>query len=314
MRDGATSARRMHALLAHRSNRRQAANSPPGIVHAFITMVSTDDPDIARLVACGAAEHPGIAEPAALRERLAACIAVCTDGLEARAADLYLAAACAAGDAAAIARLDANLPGILRPVLARFGVPISDNAEIVQRVRIALLVRDQTGACCLAAYSGRGDLRAYVRSVAVRVVLKRLERETTPTSDDEDDLLALLPSTTDSPELALLKQRCRDGVRTGFASALAALTARERTLLRQHYLDGLTVDLLGPLHQVHRSTCARWLEAARVKILRGVRNHLRTQLGLDDADLESAIAMVRSQLDLSLGRHLASGSPVSEIR
>jgi RNA polymerase sigma-70 factor (ECF subfamily) len=278
-----------------------------------ITMVSTDDPDIARLVACGAAEHPGIAEPPALRQRLAACVTACANDLEVRAADLYLAAACATGDAIAITRLDASLPTILRPVLARFGVPVCDHAEIVQRVRIALLVRDPTGACCLADYSGRGDLRAYVRSVAVRVVLKRRERETAPASSDDDDLVALLPSTNDSPELALLKQRCRDDVRAGFASALAALTPRERTLLRQHYVDGLTIDMLGPLHQVHRSTCARWLEAARVKILRGVRNHLRAKLGLEGADLESAIAMVRSQLDLSLGRHLASGTPVDEI-
>jgi hypothetical protein len=64
--------------------------------------------------------------------------------------------------------------------------------------------------------------------------------------------------------------------------------------------------LLGPLYQGHRSTCARWIEAARAKVLRDVRNHLRAKLGLDDADLDSAIAMVRSQLDLSLSRHLAS--------
>jgi hypothetical protein len=84
--------------------------------------------------------------------------------------------------------------------------------------------------------------------------------------------------------------------------------SRERTLLRQHYVDGLGIDRLAPLHQVHRSTCARWIESARGKALRGVRNHLRARLGLDDAELEAAIAMVRSQLDLSLSRHLASGS------
>jgi RNA polymerase sigma-70 factor (ECF subfamily) len=127
-----------------------------------------------------------------------------------------------------------------------------------------------------------------------------------PAPDDRGDALAWLPSADDSPELALLKRRCRDDVRMGFASALAALTARERTLLRQHYVDGLTVDMLAPLYQVHRSTCARWIDAARVKVLRGVRKQLRTRLALDDAELESAVELVRSQLDLSLCRHLAS--------
>jgi hypothetical protein len=66
--------------------------------------------------------------------------------------------------------------------------------------------------------------------------------------------------------------------------------------------------VLGQLHQVHRSTCARWLEAARIKILRTARSHLRTTLGLDATALDSAIALVRSQLDLSLSRHLMSRS------
>lgn len=269
--------------------------------------VTADEATIAHLVACGAARHPGIREPAELRERLAACIALGPKDLEARAADLYLAAACIAGDAAAIAQLDAALPAVVRPALARLGVPASDDDEIVQRVRIALLAPDTTGTCGLAGYSGRGELRAYLRSAAVRIALKRLEREPPPRSGDDDDL-ECLPDASDSPELVLLKQRCRDDLRTGFASALAQLNPRERTLLRQHYVDGLTVDMLAPLHQVHRSTCARWIEAARGKVLRGVRNHLRARLGLDDAELDAAIAMVRSQLDLSLSRRLASGS------
>jgi hypothetical protein len=53
---------------------------------------------------------------------------------------------------------------------------------------------------------------------------------------------------------------------------------------------------------VHRATCARWIEAARAKILRGIREHLREALGLGSAELESAIELVRSQLDLGLSK------------
>lgn len=267
-----------------------------------------EDRAIAPLVARGAAGHPGIAEAAGLRALLTECIARGTGDLDARAADLYLAAACIAGDAAAIARLDAGLPEIVRPVLTRLGVPAADHDEIAQRVRVALVAPDGTGGCGLSRYTGRGELRAYIRAVALRLALKRIEREPAPAADDPSELLAVLPDGNDSPELALLKQRCRDDLRAGFAAALAGLTAHERTLLRQHYVDGLTVDVLGRLHRVHRSTCARWVEAARVKVLRQVRRHLRERLGLDDADLEAAVALVRSQLDLSLARHLASRS------
>ena len=270
-----------------------------------VAEISIDESAIARLIACGSAANPGIEEPAALRALLASRIAQGSRDLEVRAADLYLATACIAGDAAAIARLDAGLPTVIRPVLAGLGLPVSDLDEIVQRLRVALLVRDQNGACGLAGYSGRGELRAYLRAVAVRIALKRLEREAPP-AEDQSELLAVLPDGDDSPELALLKQRCRDDLRACFASVLASLAPRERTLLRQHYIDGLTVDVLGQLHGVHRSTCARWLETVRVKVLRGVRSHLRTRLGPDAPDLDAAVALVRSQLDLSLSRHLSS--------
>jgi len=269
----------------------------------------TDDPATDRLIACGAIAHPGIAEPPALRELLAACIAQGVSDLEARAADLYLAAACGAGDPAAIARLDANLAADLRPVFGRLGVAIADHDELVQRVRVALLVRGQDGGSGIARYTGRGDLRAYLRAVAGRIALKRIEREAAPLAEDPDERLALLPDGNDSAELALLKQQCRDHVRAGFAAALAALSARQRTLLRQHYVDGLSIDMLAQLHRVHRSTCARWVDAARVKIVRGVRRHLRATLALDAADLETAITLVRSQLELSLARHLAPREP-----
>jgi len=268
----------------------------------------TEDPALAHLIACGAAAHPGIDEAPALRAQLAACLAQGVERLEARAADLYLATACLAGHSAAIGRLRAGIPTLVRPLLVRLGVPVSDHDEILQRVCVALIVRDEAGGCALARYSGRGELRAYVRAIAGRIALQRLEREGPPPPADHHELLAALSDAGDSPELALLKQRCRDDLRTGFAAALAALRPRERTLLRQHYVDGLTVEVLGQIHRVHRATCARWIDAARVKIVRAVRRHLRTRVGLEDADLETLVALVRSQLDLSLPRHLQSCS------
>lgn len=270
--------------------------------------VPTDLPHDAvdRLIERGAAAHPGIGRAAALHDFIAerAAAALAARDPDARAGDLYVAAACAAGDPAAIAHVDAGLPAIVRPSLARLGLPASDDDEIVQRVRVALLASDREGARGIAGYSGRGELRAYIRAVAVKLALKRLERETGPSVDN--DALELVADPQDSPSLRLLKERCRGDLRAAFATAFGDLSARERTLLRQHYLDGLSIDVLGPLHRVHRATCARWIEAARNKVLRGVRRHLQAVLDLGAADLDSAIELVRSQLDLSLSRHLAS--------
>jgi RNA polymerase sigma-70 factor (ECF subfamily) len=266
--------------------------------------MSSDESIVERLVAAGAAEHPGVAEAPGLRALIARRATDASD-IDARAGDLYLAAACIDGDSAALAILDARLPAIVRPALAKLGVPVSDDDEILQRTRVALLAPDETGARGLAGYSGRGELRAYLRAVAVRIALKRMQRETAPGADDPGELMTLLPDANDTAELQLLKQRYRADLRAAFASAFAALSPRERTLLRQHYIDGLTVDMLAPLHQVHRSTCARWIETARTKILREVRRHLRAALGLDDRELDRAVELVQSQLDLSLSRHLA---------
>lgn len=255
-----------------------------------------------RLIADGVAAHPGIASTAAIRAFVVARAETALAAHEpaVRAADLYLAGACAAGDLAAIATLDAMLPALVRPLLARLRLPASDDDEIIQRVRIALLSPENPG---IARYSGRGDLRAYVRAIAAKLALKRREREHGPPASD--DPLELVPDVNDSPAMRVLKERCRGDLRAAFAIALGELDPRERTLLRQHYLDGLGIDALAPLHRVHRATCARWIEAAREKILRRVKSHLRDVLDLPAGDLDSAIVLVQSQLDLSLSRHLA---------
>jgi len=262
---------------------------------------------IERVLERGAALFPAVAKPETLRsfvaERMAAAAAAADP--TARGADLYLAAACAAGDPAAVAHLDGELPAIVRPALARLGMAASDDDEIVQRVRIALLAPDSsTNRPGIANYSGRGDLRSYVRAVAVKIALKRRERESEPQAADEAVLL--VPTPDDTPELRVLKERCRGDLRAAFATAFDGLTPRERTLLRQHYIDGLGVAALGQLHRVHGSTCARWIQAARERVLRGVRKHLQEALALGPIDLDSVVALVRSQLDLSLARHLAS--------
>jgi RNA polymerase sigma-70 factor (ECF subfamily) len=271
-------------------------------------VVSLDDPTLDALVTLGAAAHPGIREPAGLRDMLAQRGKELTASeLKARAADLYFAFACVARDEAAIALLSALIGESVPPVLGKLGIPHSDYEEIVQRTRVALLAPDDRSAG-IAGYSGRGELRAYVRSTAVRIGLKRIERETAPGRDDASQIMALMPDPDDSAELKLLKQQYREELRKAFSAAFAALSPHERTLLRQHYLDGLTVDLLAPVHQVHRSTCARWIEAARVKVLRDIRQQLRRVLGVDDRELDRAVALVQSQLDLSLRRNLAGST------
>jgi len=214
------------------------------------------------------------------------------------AADLYLAAACTAGDAAAVAAFrDAILP-VIRPALAKLSLSETTIDETHQRVLVMILVGDPVRPA-IAAYSGRGRLRSWVRSIAVRTA-RRLAGLTDGGADTGPDELDRLSANVHDPELAMLRERYRDQVRAALAEALASLTERQRNVLRQYYIDALTIDELATLYRVDRATTARWVIGARTNVLDGTRDRLRAVLGVTSDEVESILRLVRSQLDLSL--------------
>ncbi len=114
-----------------------------------------------------------------------------------------------------------------------------------------------------------------------------------------DDVDAL-PEAGVDPEIAYLKEHYRDEFRAAFVFALGTLSERERNVLRQHHIDGLTIDQLGTLYQVHRATAARWVAAARMTLLDQTRGRLVAKLGVAADEVDSIIRLVRSQLDISI--------------
>jgi RNA polymerase sigma-70 factor (ECF subfamily) len=107
----------------------------------------------------------------------------------------------------------------------------------------------------------------------------------------------------------LLREAYRDAFQTALGDTFAALSPRERNLLRLHVLDGLGIDEIAAPYGVHRATAARWLNAVHEAILAGVHQRLRAHdPRLDDAELESLGRAVRSELHLSLWRLLGSST------
>src|SRR5262245_51668103 len=93
--------------------------------------------------------NPGLGvDRAAFVDRLRARFATTADPVAAvsaaRVDDLYLAFACTCGIAAAIARVDAELPGQARMTSARFRLPADAIDELLQRVRERLFVAAPT--------------------------------------------------------------------------------------------------------------------------------------------------------------------------
>jgi RNA polymerase sigma-70 factor (ECF subfamily) len=124
-----------------------------------------------------------------------------------------------------------------------------------------------------------------------------LKRERAPRSLDPDDFDLHTRHVPDA-ELALLMQRYQGAYQAALRRALAGLTARERTLLRMSILEGLTVERLGQIYRVHKTTTARWLREARAKLVERTFAELRLQLDLSEAALHSLNGVMVSRLEL----------------
>ena len=236
------------------------------------------------------------------------------DGL--RPADLYLACACAQGMTAAINAFDRDYMREVDIALARMRIMAPRVADVKQLVRQRLFVGGgttgaPTSAGKIAEYGGRGDLRRWVRSVAVRTCLNDLRKGKREILVDDDQLIAQHAISQDDPEVEYMKRTYSNEFKAAFTEALTQLGPREQTLLRYHHVDGLNIDEIGAIYRVHRVTAFRWIEKAKELLVKATLDTLRTRLKLPADELDSVLRMIRSQIHLSLIRHL--GGPKDSV-
>ncbi|HEY5938685.1 MAG TPA: sigma-70 family RNA polymerase sigma factor [Kofleriaceae bacterium] len=233
------------------------------------------------------------------------------DGL--RPADLYLACGCAKGMNTAISAFDRDYMKEVDIALARMRIGPPRLSDVKQLVRQRLFVGGGTAGAPTSAgkiseYGGRGDLRRWVRSVAVRTCLNDLRKGKREVLVDDDQLIAQHAIATDDPEVEYMKRTYSNEFKAAFSEALKQLGPREQTLLRYHHVDGLNIDEIGAIYRVHRVTAFRWLEKAKELLVRSTLETLRGRLKLPADELDSVLRMIRSQIHLSLIRHLGGPS------
>jgi RNA polymerase sigma-70 factor (ECF subfamily) len=233
-----------------------------------------------------------------------------TDGSASRAlaavhaADLWLALACARGDAKALRAFEAQYGREIPAALSRMRAPHEKIDEVKQRVMEKLFVASEGALPKIADYAGRGPLVAWLRAVIVHtaVSLERKDRHE-PRPADEDD--ALVEDATNDPELDQIRARYAPAFKEAFHAALATLTSQERNVLRLHIVDELNIDQIGQVYSVHRATVARWIAAAREALVKRTEASLRAKFGANEAEVKSLTRLCRSHVDLSLMRVLA---------
>jgi RNA polymerase sigma-70 factor, ECF subfamily len=213
--------------------------------------------------------------------------------------DLYLACACLRGDSVAIAAFEAAYFPMVEAALAGVRASPSQIDEVKQALRAQLFVAGPTGEPSLVRYSGHGALGGWVRVTAVRAALRLMNREKRAVSP-RPELIEALPAPELDPALAQLKDRYRVEFKEAFQTAVRALSRRDRNLLRYHHFDELTVDDIGALYRVHRTTAARWVARARQTVLDETRRALTARLKVGQSEFKSIMRLIQSQLHVSL--------------
>jgi len=219
------------------------------------------------------------------------------------ASDLYLACACAAGDRRALAAFDAHFLTRVDAFVARINPSSEFAAEVRQQLRVRLLVADGGSTPRIGAYAGQGALGAWLRMAATRIALD-LSRASAVQLDPQR-----VPDLSDDvpPDVRLLRKRYTGEYQAALREAWAALTVRERSVLRLYFVDGSTAEEVGVVFHVHRVTVTRWISAARQRMMDLTLQIVGERVGLPRAELQSIAQLIRSELDLRISQFAIAG-------
>lgn len=218
-------------------------------------------------------------------------------------AELYLAIAIERGVAGAAEAFERRYLAPVAALLGGRGARPSEIDEVAQQVRVRLAAPRADGTTPLVGYAGRGQLDGLVRVTAMRVFLT-LRAKTSREVDDDGWLGTLVAPDLDGPGQVLAAAERHD-VKLAIATALRGLAARERAILKMHFVNGLGIDPIAKMLGVHRATAARQLARMKQQLVDGVRAQLAQRWGDDDA-----LSRVASQVDLSLERLFATSTSI----
>lgn len=218
--------------------------------------------------------------------------------------DLYLACACVHRAEGALELFESTCIPSIDAALARMGA--TSLADEVKQVVMDQLFVGKHGAGAIATYSGRGNLRGWIRIIAVREASRMLRAQARNVSEDDEMFDVLAPTDREDPALEYLKAHYREQFKAAFLRAVSQLPRRERTALRMNVLDGRSIDEIGTTYRVNRSTAHRWLAHARELLITYTKTELMRDLAISVEEVESVIRLVRSSIDLTLDNVLKS--------
>jgi RNA polymerase sigma-70 factor, ECF subfamily len=244
---------------------------------------------------------PNVAVPLERFSQMLRDLDVTADGMREWPGDLYLACSAAHGDTVAIRIIDerflSRLPGRLR----RLGTKLEAVADVLQTVRERLFAGL---APRIGAYNAAGPLEQWIKVVAIRTAIDMHRTDAAAPRAESGWLETVAPAGGDATAL-LMRAEYKSELEIAIREQVAALSARERAVLRLHVLEGLSIDRIASSYGVHRVTVARWVWTAGEQMLDGLRQRFKERFGIVPRELDSLARLARSQLSLNLEELLA---------
>lgn len=221
--------------------------------------------------------------------------------------DLLLAKYCADGDATAINVFECEFLPLVSAAGRKLRMSDDQCQELRQAVRLKLLVTGINGSLPkIANFAGTGPLRSWVYATGLRTglnELRRIGRAPIPAGDEQ--LLVAMPDKNDDQELQYMKELYRTSFKQAFRDAIDALPTRLANVLRHYYLDELTLEEIGTIYRVHKTTVMRWVNKAHAELESTIKAKMISKLNMKESEVESVLRLIQSGVQLGLASVLA---------
>ena len=239
-----------------------------------------------------------------------------------RVEELTLARACAAGNDAAweifLTRYREKLyQAALR--IAREDSSARDLADTLYAELYGTASRGGERVSKLSSFTGRGSLEGWLRTVLAQEFVNRYRRTKRLVSLDEESDEGSQFAASEPEAVPTVDARLELAV----SSALAALSAEDRTILAAYYIDGRTLAEIARMLGVHESTISRKVD----KLAKSLRKRIMAEMvqqGMTRRQAEEAFEVDVRDLQIDIRRALTQEStstafsekkePVKEVR
>lgn len=206
--------------------------------------------------------------------------------------DLLFAMACLQHNEFAIRRLTGDLIPKACAALDRRGLVFEDDLR-AQLIHDLLFAENPL----LQSFYGKGRLLGWLKVIVKRRAQKLVAQAPTP-SVDETQLLNAIAGTQNDPHQYMVTEM-KGLFREALHYAISHLPAADRLLLRQYFVDQLTIDKLAALYGQHRTTYARRISGIIEDIRVAIRNSITSNANVTSAEYESYERLIAGSFEIS---------------